>query len=76
MKKISILVPAYNEESSIPELYRDISESVSSLENTEWELWFVNDGSTDGTEVAILKLAEKDNRVHIISFVQEVSDET
>ena len=68
MRTISILVPAYNEASSIPELYRDILENAEKLDNANWNIWFINDGSTDQTEETILKLMGLDNRVHIISF--------
>lgn len=68
VKKISVLVPAYNEDASIAQLYMDISESLGKLVNTDWELWFVNDGSTDRTEEVVLNLIEEDARVHLISF--------
>ena len=68
MRLISILVPAYNEEESIPKLYKDIDDSLKKMNDIEWELWFVNDGSSDSTEKAILDLIDKDSRVHIISF--------
>lgn len=68
MKKISIIVPAYNEEESVPLLYEDILRNADGLNNIEWEVWFVNDGSTDRTEEAVLKLAEHDGRIHLISF--------
>lgn len=67
-EKVSIIVPAYNEESSIPELYRDIVANTEKLKEFQWEIWFVNDGSTDGTERAMLDLSEQDERVHVISF--------
>ena len=68
MRKVSIIVPAYNEEGSIQELYSDIVVHANMLDNTEWEIWYVNDGSTDQTENAVLRLAEEDNRVHLISL--------
>ncbi|MCR5836756.1 MAG: glycosyltransferase family 2 protein [Lachnospiraceae bacterium] len=72
MKIISIIVPAYNEEKSVLELYKDIIKSCELLESNKrisnWELWFINDGSTDRTEKMILELMKLDNRVHIISF--------
>lgn len=68
MRMISIIVPAYNEEGSIPELYKDIAMNADKISDTEWEIWFINDGSSDNTEQVILDLTEKDSRVHIISF--------
>ena len=68
MRKISIIVPAYNEEESVLPLYEDIAAQADGLEDTEWEIWFVNDGSTDKTEDAVIGLIEGDSRVHLISF--------
>jgi len=68
MRTISIIVPAYNEEGSVQELHADIAANLDGLEDVTWELWFINDGSTDGTEKAILDLVERDGRVHLISF--------
>lgn len=68
MRKISIIVPAFNEEESIPVLYLETTENLRLIKQTEWEIWFINDGSTDGTEEAISNLCEKDERVHLISF--------
>ena len=67
-KKASILIPAYNEEKSIPELYQDIVQNIETIQDYTWELWFVNDGSSDQTEQVILDLIEVDTRVHLISF--------
>lgn len=67
-RKISIIVPAYNEEESIPNLYREIAENADEIEDMDWEIWFINDGSTDGTERAVSELCEMDTRVHLISF--------
>ena len=68
MRSVSIIVPAYNEATSIPELYADIAAHMEKLDETEWELWFISDGSTDPTESVVLRLAELDDRVHLISF--------
>ncbi len=69
---ISILVPAYNEEGAVSELCSKIAEQAGALlaagRIADWELWFINDGSTDGTEAAALRLTEQDARVHLISF--------
>ena len=51
---ISIIIPAYNEENSIPELYRQIMASIHGMQKNNlicnYEVLFVNDGSTDQTE--------------------------
>ena len=43
MKKISIIVPAYNEEESIPKLYERLKKIIDSLSNYEFEVLFIND---------------------------------
>ena len=49
MKKISILIPCYNEEKSLPLLYPELLKLMESMPAYEWELMFVNDGSRDDT---------------------------
>lgn len=69
---ISIIIPAYNEENSLPELYLRIMLSVHEMQKnntiSQYELVFVNDGSTDATESVMLDLHEKDANVHVISL--------
>ena len=69
---ISVIIPAYNEENSLPELYHRIKLSVREMQKnntiSQYELVFVNDGSTDATESVMLDLHEKDANVHAISL--------
>lgn len=71
-RKVSVLIPAYNEQESIHELYAQIITSIRTMEEkdqiSDYEIWFVNDGSTDQTEQEVLALIEKDAKVHLISF--------
>ena len=53
MKKISILIPCYNEEKSLQLLYPELVKLMDANQGYEWELMFVNDGSTDGTLAAL-----------------------
>ena len=62
MKKITILVPAYNEEESLPFLYERVSKIMNEVKDYEFELLFVNDGSKDNTLNEIKKLREQDQR--------------
>ncbi len=57
-KDISIVIPAFNEESNLPCLFEEIS-SAMKLMKESYEIIFVNDGSTDGTEESIKGLYEK-----------------
>ena len=43
MSKVSVLIPAYNEELSLPELYSKLKEMMDSYAEYEWEILFVND---------------------------------
>jgi glycosyltransferase involved in cell wall biosynthesis len=64
---ISIVVPVFNEEESLPELYRRIS-SVMKHMRLSFELIFVDDGSTDRSLEIMLELSEKDKNVKIIQL--------
>lgn len=64
---ISVVVPLYNEEESIPELYAWI-ERVMKENNFTYEVIFVNDGSTDRSWEIIEELSKKDDHVHGIKF--------
>ncbi len=71
-RKVSILIPAYNEQDSLEELYSQIIDSIDVMKGkgqvSDYEIWFVNDGSTDDTESVMRNLTEKDSNVHMISF--------
>jgi len=64
---ISVIVPIYNEEQIILELYNRIQKTVSQV-SKNYELIFVNDGSKDNSLMELLKLAEQDSRVFYINF--------
>lgn len=63
----SIVVPIWNEEAVIPELYRRVVQIMDSTEEP-WELLCVNDGSTDGSLAQLLSLRENDPRVRVLDF--------
>lgn len=75
MKKITILVPAYNEEESLNALYERISKIMNSMENYEFELLFINDGSKDKTLSMIKELRSKDSRVCYVDFSRNFGKE-
>ena len=64
---ISVVVPLYNEEESLPELYAWI-QRVMTENNFSYEVIFVDDGSTDRSWAVIESLREKDENVHGIKF--------
>lgn len=63
MKKICIVVPAYNEEASLPEMYRQLCGLAEEQKNYEWTFLFVDDGSSDCTPLLLEGLRETDTRV-------------
>lgn len=64
---ISIVVPVYNEEAVLPELYRRVKQVMDGIDET-WELILVNDGSRDKSAEVIASLNQQDNRVKGVSF--------
>ena len=75
MKKITIIIPAYNEEESLPPLYERLEKLMSSMEHYEFEILFVNDGSKDNTINLIKKYREKDNRINYVDFSRNFGKE-
>jgi len=75
MKKISIIIPSYNEEEALPFLYDRLNKLLDGLKNYEWELLFVNDGSKDETLHIIKDFREKDDRISYINFSRNFGKE-
>lgn len=76
MKTLSIIVPAYNEEKNIRPFYDAFKGVFQSLENKyQYELIFVNDGSTDHTDDEIGKIVATDDRVRYIDFSRNFGKE-
>lgn len=65
--KISVLIPCYNEEESIPELFAKL-EDVVNANAYDAEYVFVDDGSTDRTIAILRELRTKSSRVGVVSF--------
>ena len=68
MKKISVVIPAHNEEGNISLIYQRIKVVFSKLENYRFEIIFVNDGSRDNTQKVIEDLAQNHEEVKYIEF--------
>ncbi|WP_420264347.1 glycosyltransferase family 2 protein [Candidatus Magnetominusculus dajiuhuensis] len=65
--ELSIIIPVYNEEKNIEDLYRKILNHISCISG-DYEIVYVNDGSTDGTLSVLKQLRAGNNHVKIISF--------
>ena len=75
MPKLSIVVPCYNEEETIPLFYPAVEKVVKQMP-VDTEYWFVNDGSSDGTLAELRKLHAQDpERVHYVSFSRNFGKE-
>lgn len=66
-KKLSVVVPVYNEESNIEPFHQAISKILDKLDASS-EIIFVDDGSSDGTYDIVKSLSEKDGRIKGIRF--------
>ena len=75
MKKISIIVPAYNEEESLPYLYERLNKLMDELSKYEFEILFVNDGSKDKTIELIKEYRAKDLRYCYVDFSRNFGKE-
>ncbi len=64
---VSILIPLLNEEESLRELYRRIAEAMAPV-GREWEVVFINDGSTDRSMEVLRELFENHGNVKVLSF--------
>ena len=65
--EISVIIPVFNEEKNIAPLYSKINKELENL-GKSYEIIFVNDGSTDGTEKELRKIQEVDYKVKCIIF--------
>ena len=74
-KKISIIVPAYNEEESIPFLYERLTKLIDSIKNYKFEVLFVNDGSKDKTLELIKEIRKKDDRYCYVNLSRNFGKE-
>lgn len=77
MKKdlISIIVPCYNEEESLPIFYKEVNKVLTGMKSIDYEILFINDGSSDETLNVIRKLAISNHRVRYISFSRNFGKE-
>ena len=73
LKRVSIVVPCYNEEETVEIFYNEVIKYLNS--NIDYKIIFINDGSKDNTLNIVKSLAEKDNRVLYVSFSRNFGKE-
>lgn len=74
-EKISIVVPCYNEEESLPIFYEEITKVSKKLKEVDFEYIFINDGSKDKTLSILRELSKKDSKVRYVSFSRNFGKE-
>lgn len=68
MKKISIVIPAHNEEGNLSLIYQRIKTVFLSLNHYDFEIIFVNDGSRDRTQEKLFELSQQYHEVKFLEF--------
>ena len=68
MKKISVIIPMYYEEEVAEECYKRMTSVLQNIENYDYEIICINDGSKDKTLTILENLAIKDKRLKVLSF--------
>lgn len=74
-KKISVVVPFYNEGAGVAHFYQEISTILNGLPQYHFELVCVDDGSSDSTLVQLIELSKQDARVQVIEFSRNFGKE-
>ena len=70
MKKISAVIACYNDEQSVPHMYRRLTGTFSKI-GVDYEIIFVNDGSPDNTEKVLANLVNQDGHVIAVNHSKE-----
>ena len=74
-KRVSLIVPCFNEQEALPLFYRETAAVMDSLPEYEFEVLLVNDGSRDRTLEVMRELAQKDPRIRYLSFSRNFGKE-
>jgi glycosyltransferase involved in cell wall biosynthesis len=75
MKKISVLIPAYNEEASLESLYQRLGKLANNNRGYDFEFLFINDGSRDKTLNIIKEYSKTDDRVSYVNLSRNFGKE-
>ncbi len=78
MKKLSCIIPCYNEEAALPYFLQEIRKVADNMSTTfqlDFEILFINDGSRDKTLQILRQAAQEDKRIRYISFARNFGKE-
>ena len=76
MKKVSILIPFYNEQEVLPSLFERLQSLIDSNDNYQWEVMLINDGSTDNSLCLVKQMRPRDKRFRYIDLSRNFGKET
>ena len=76
MKKVSILIPFYNEQDVLPSLFERLQSLIDANEAYQWEVVLVNDGSSDNSLCLVKQMRLRDERFHYIDLSRNFGKET
>lgn len=76
MKKVTILIPCYNEQESLPLLHKELCALIDAEPKYSWEVLFVNDGSKDNTIQVIKLLSAQDKHISYVNLSRNYGKET
>ena len=75
MKTITLLIPVYNEESVLPQLFKRLDEFTKNTPDYQFEFLFINDGSIDKSFSIIAEQSKKDSRISYINLSRNFGKE-
>ena len=75
MKTITLLIPVYNEEYVLPQLFKRLDEFTKNTPDYQFEFLFINDGSTDKSFSIIVEQSKKDSRISYINLSRNFGKE-
>ena len=75
MKTITVLIPAYNEEAVLPQLFARLKDLQKTIKKYRLELLFINDGSSDDTLTMIQREAKKNSSIAYVNLSRNFGKE-
>ena len=75
MDKISVIVPCYNEEEVLPLFHKEVTKELETIENIDYEILFIDDGSHDHTIDLLKMICAKDHHCDYYSFSRNFGKE-